>query len=319
MNPAITALWVTAAFGGVAALAVLSPSGMQGFAQAVSDGLRLGLIIALIGMGLSLVFATSGVFNFAHGEFATLGALSAWWLNAIVGVPLILAIAIAVVIGAIVGVGSERGLWRPLRHRGVSLTSTLVVAIGLGLASRNLFLFIFGGGSVSYSEYTVQQTISVLGVDMLPKQIVSEMICIAALVGVGIFLKVSSTGQSIRAVADDQVLAGASGIEVNRTLTIVWALGGAMAALGGALLGLFQQIDWAMGNELLLLIIAGVTLGGLDTVKGAVIGSVLVGIVTQVSVLFLPAELKYMTALAILILILLLRPQGIFGRRRRVG
>lgn len=303
----------------VVVLALFSPSGPQGLAQAVSDGLRLGLIVALIGMGLSLIFATSGVFNFAQGEFATLGALIAWWLNAYLAIPLIAAIAVAILVGAGSGYAAERGLWRPLRKRGVKLTSTLVVAIGLGLAARSLFLFIFGGGSNSYSEYTIQSSITILGVDLLPKQIVSELICIAVLVGVGLFLKMTSLGQSIRAVSDDPVLASASGIAVNRTLSTVWILGGAMAALGGGLMGLFQQINWEMGNQVFLLIIAGVTLGGLGTVAGAVIGSVLVGVITQVSVLFLPAELKYMTALALLILILLLRPQGIFGRKRRVG
>jgi branched-chain amino acid transport system permease protein len=120
-------------------------------------------------------------------------------------------------------------------------------------------------------------------------------------------------------VSDDSVLAAVSGIAVDRTLSIVWILGGALAALGGALLGLFEQVSWQMGNQVLLLIIAGVTLGGLGTVRGALIGSVIVGVLTQVSVLFLPAELKYVTALLLLIVILLLRPSGIFGRRSRVG
>ncbi len=300
-------------------LAALNPSGPLGFLQAVSDGLRLGLIIAITGMGLSLVFATSGIFNFAHGEFATLGALVAWWLNTALGIPLVLTIVVAIGMGGAAGYGSERAIWRPLRRRGVSVTSALVVGIGLALAARSVFLFIVGGNSKSYAEYTVQSAISIGGIDLLPKQIVSELLCVAVLAGLGLFLKLTSLGQAIRAVSDDPILASASGIAVNRALSTVWIIGGAMAALGGALLGLFEQVSWEMGNQLLLLIIAGVTLGGLGTVAGAVIGSILVGIVTQVSVLFLPAELKYMTALALLILILLIKPQGILGRKQRVG
>jgi neutral amino acid transport system permease protein len=299
-------------------LAFINPSGPLGLAQAASDGLRLGLILALIGMGLSLVFATSGVFNFAHGELATLGALAAWWFNT-AGVPLVLSILLAVPIGALAGFASEQIVWRPLRRRRVSLTSALVVAIGIGLAARSSYLFIIGGSSRSYAEYTVQVPIEILGIAVLPKQLVTELVCVVILISLGVFLARSSLGQSIRAVSDDSVLAAVSGIAVDRTLSIVWILGGALAALGGALLGLFEQVSWQMGNQVLLLIIAGVTLGGLGTVRGALIGSVIVGVLTQVSVLFLPAELKYVTALLLLIVILLLRPSGIFGRRSRVG
>ncbi len=301
-----------------AVLIVVAPAGPAAILQATSDGLRLGLILALVGIGLSLIFSTSGVFNFAHGELATLGALVTWALNA-AGVPIALAIAIAVPAGILAGYVSEKAVWRPLRRRRVTLTGMLVVGIGLGLALRNLYLFIMGGGSRSYREFAVQKPIEVFGLAIAPKQIFAVGTVIVVLLALAVFLRFAPLGQAIRAVADDSDLAAASGVAVDRVLAAVWMIGGALATLGGALMGMFEQVSWQMGNQVLLLIIAGVTLGGLGSVAGAAVGGIIVGVVTQLSVLVLPAELKYVTALALLILILLIRPSGLFGRRQRIG
>lgn len=287
--------------------------------QSVVDGLRLGLVLALIGVGLSLIFSTTGIFNFAQGEFATLGAGVALALNAGFGLPLIPSIAVAVGLGAVFGVASEKLLWKPLRARRVDSISTLVVAIGLGIALRNLFLALMGGSSSSYTEFAVQEPFHWGGVSITPKALASIVVSLAALGLLALFLKRTRAGQALRAVADDPTLAAATGISTERQLTMVWAIGSALAALGGTLLGLVEQVRWDMGNQVLLLVMAGVTVGGLGTVLGAVIGSVLIGIATQASTLWIPAELKYVTALVFLILILLLRPQGLFGRRERVG
>lgn len=293
--------------------------GVPAVLQTVVDGTRLGLVLSLIGVGLSLIFATTGIFNFAQGEFATLGAAIALWLNVAIGLPVIIAGTMAVAVGAFAGFTSERLLWRPLRARRVDAISALVVAIGLGLTLRSLFLALMGGSTHSYSEYAIQKPINIAGVGITPKALLSCILCLAALALLGFFLKKTRAGQAIRAVSDDKTLAAASGIAVNAQLSLVWVIGGALAALGGVLLGLVEQVRWDMGNQVLLLVIAGVTLGGLGTVMGAAVGGVIVGIATQSSTLWIPAELKYVTALALLVVILLIRPQGMFGRRERLG
>lgn len=314
-------LRITAVAGVVLVLLVAGAvtRGLVPMLQSVVDGLRLGLVLALIGVGLSLIFSTTGIFNFAQGEFATLGAGVALALNAGLGLPVILSIAVAVIAGAVFGVASEKLLWKPLRARRVDTISTLVVAIGLGIALRNLFLALMGGSNRSYTEFAVQTPLQWGGVSITPKALASILICVAALGLLGLFLKRTRAGQAIRAVADDPTLAAATGIATGRQLTLVWAIGSALSALGGCLLGLVEQVRWDMGNQVLLLVIAGVTVGGLGTVLGAVIGSILIGVATQASTLWIPAELKYVTALALLVLILLLRPQGLFGRRERIG
>jgi neutral amino acid transport system permease protein len=123
----------------------------------------------------------------------------------------------------------------------------------------------------------------------------------------------------MRAVADNRDLAESSGINVARVITFVWAAGAGLAALGGILQGLSEQVSWQMGFQLLLLMFAGVTLGGLGTAYGALVGSMVVGMVMELSTLWIPSEFKTVTALAILIVILVFRPQGILGQAERVG
>ena len=139
------------------------------------------------------------------------------------------------------------------------------------------------------------------------------------LVLAGLFVLYSRTGKAMRAVSDNPSLAAASGIDVNRVVLLVWVLGGGLAGLAGGLLGLSQQVKFEMGFNLLLLIFAGVILGGIGTAFGALVGSLVVGLFVTVSTLWIPSELKNVAALAVLILILLFRPQGILGRAERVG
>ena len=144
-------------------------------------------------------------------------------------------------------------------------------------------------------------------------------ISILVLVAVATFLQRTRTGKAMRAVADNRDLAESSGIDVNRVIGFVWAAGAGLAAIGGILQGLSEQVSFQMGFQLLLLMFAGVTLGGLGTAYGALVGSLVVGIAMEVSTLWIPSEFKTVVALSILVLVLLVRPQGILGQAERVG
>jgi branched-chain amino acid transport system permease protein len=126
-------------------------------------------------------------------------------------------------------------------------------------------------------------------------------------------------GRATRAVSDNPGLAEASGIDTERVVQVVWVLGSALAAISGVMLGLYRQVSWLMGFELLLLMFAAVVLGGLGSAYGALIGSFIIGMLVEISSLVLPADLKYASALLVLILMLVIRPQGILGKRERVG
>jgi branched-chain amino acid transport system permease protein len=287
--------------------------------QLLVDGLRFGLLIAMCAVGLSLIFGTTGLTNFAHGELVTIGAVVAWFLNVEAGIPLIWATLLALVVGAAVGALNDLAIWRPLRRRGTGLVAALVVSIGLSLALRYLIQIIFGGRSRSYVGYQNQRAVDYGLFSLTNRALVSIIISVVVLVLVALMLQRTKMGKAMRAVADNRDLAASSGINVDRVILIVWALGGTLATIGGVLLGLSDSVQWDMGFRLLLLMFAGVTLGGLGTAYGALIGSLVVGVFVQVSTLVIPSDIKYVGGLLLLIVILVIRPQGILGSRVRVG
>jgi branched-chain amino acid transport system permease protein len=289
-------------------------------AQLLADGLILALVIALAALGLNLVFGTTGLTNFAHGELLTLGGLLTYYLSAIVGLKVIFAIPLAIILaGFIGGYLQDKFLWQPLRKRGTGLIAALIVSIGLAILIRYFFLFIFGGDTRQLPEYAGQPGLSLGLVSITPKSIITSSIGLAMLVVATLWLSRSHMGKASRAVADNPALASSSGIEVERVIRAVWILGATLAAFAGIMVTVNQGVSFVMGQDLLLLIFAAVTLGGLGTINGALVGSLVIGVSIQLSTLFIPTELKYVGALVILILILLVRPQGILGKKGRIG
>jgi len=292
------------------------------FAQLLVEGIKFGSIIAITAVGLSLIFATTGLINFAHGELVTLGATVAFVLNASVIGPqlqLIPAALVTVAFGAIFGGVLELGLWQPLRRRGIGRIQLFIISIGLSLLIRHIILVLFGTRPQPYADYTIQQGWRWGPVFIAPRDLVITLLSLLVLAGVGLMLRRTRAGKAIRAVSDNRDLAESSGIDVSRVILNVWLLAGGLAALGGVFFGLAQLVSWDMGFKLLLLMFAAVILGGLGTAYGVIAGSLVVGIVAQVSTIWFPVELQNAWALVVLIFVLLVRPQGIFGQRERVG
>jgi branched-subunit amino acid ABC-type transport system permease component len=152
-----------------------------------------------------------------------------------------------------------------------------------------------------------------------PKEIVVVIIGMTVLVATTLLLQYTRLGKATRAVADNPPLSAATGINVERVISVVWIGGAALAGLAGALLGLTQGFDYQIGFKLLLLIFAAVVLGGLGTIWGAIVGAFIIGLFTELSTLFVPAEFKFVGALLVLIIVLLIRPQGLLGKAQRVG
>ncbi len=288
--------------------------------QLTVDGIIFGIVIALAAVGLSLVFGTTKLTNFAHGELIALGALLTFFFSSIVGLPLVLAIIIAVLVSAFLGGWVQnRVLWKQLRMRGTGLIAALVVSIGLGFLLRYFFLFVFGGQTRQFNEFAGQAGIDIGPVLITPKDLIASIVGII-LIGLTTFwLLRTKAGKATRAVADNPALASASGIEVEKVISTVWVLGAGLAGFSGVMIGLQSGVSWYMGFQILLLVFAGTVLGGLGTAFGAILGSLIVGVLIQLSTLVIPTELKYVGALVVLILILLIRPEGILGRRERIG
>lgn len=296
------------------------PSFGERFAQASLNGVRFGLIIAMAAIGLSLIFGTTGLVNFAHGEFVTFGAIVAWYFNRSgPELHLVFAALATIALAAMVGGVLDRAMWRPLRSRNVGLFQLLVVTIGLALLARHVMLLFFGGRSQPYRNFTIQERIELGPFATTPRDLTVMAMSALILVGVATMLQRTRTGKAMRAVSDDSELSEASGIDVQRIVMIVWMLGAGLAATGGIFLGTVETVSWLMGFRLLLLMFAGVILGGLGTAYGAMLGSLVVGFVTEVSTLWFSSELKNSWGLLVLILVLLVRPHGILGVRERIG
>ncbi len=292
------------------------------FAQLLVEGVKFGSIIAITAVGLSLIFGTTGLINFAHGELVTLGATVAFLLNASMIGPqlqLIPAALVTVALGTIFGGVLELALWKPLRRHGIGRIQLFIISIGLSLLIRHIILVLFGTRLQPYADYTIQREWQWGPVSIAPRDLVITVASLLVLAGVGLMLKRTRTGKAIRAVSDNRELAESSGIDVSRVILNVWLLAGGLAALGGVFFGLAQLVSWDMGFKLLLLMFAAVILGGLGTAYGVIAGSLIVGIVAQVSTIWFPVELQNAWALLVLIVVLLVRPQGIFGQPERVG
>jgi branched-chain amino acid transport system permease protein len=258
--------------------------------------------------------------NFAHGEIVTLGALLAFYFNNSLGWPLLVGAPIALLLTALFGAALDSGLWGPLRRRGSGLISMLVISIGLSLALKNLYLYIFGGLPRSYRDFNIQRAYEIGGIDLAPRNLASSIVSVVALVAVAIGLQRTRMGKAMRAIADNRDLASSSGINVDRVIRLVWFFGSGLAALGGIFFGLTESaVSFEEGSTLLLLMFAAITLGGLGTAFGALAGGFVIGLFVDVSTVWVPPELKTVGALVVLILVLLVRPQGILGQSERVG
>jgi len=304
-------------------------------AQLTVEGLKQGLYLAMAAIGLSLIFGTTGLVNFAHAELVTFGMIITYGFNFYGfagmigflaplpgpfgdGVNLIPAAMLGMLAGGVVGYVLNRWIFRPARAAGVSLIAQLVMTIGLSIFLRYLMLYLFGGAPRTFAQYSAQTAWKIGPVDLTPKDLLAMGLSIVILVGVASYLELTRMGKAMRAVADNRELAESTGIDVERVITFVWVSGASLAALSGVFFGL-DQVKWDFGFRILLLVFAAVTLGGLGTAYGALVGALIVGLTINLSTLFIDAEVKNMVALLILVITLLFRPQGILGRSERVG
>lgn len=291
------------------------------FIQSIVNGLRLGLLLALASVGLSLIYGTTGLSNFAHAEQVTLGGILAYAFANLAGLNLWLSIAITVVLCGLTGYLQDRGMWQPLRRRGLGLTQMMIVTIGMSLAAQYLYQYFIGAGTVKVVVRTFDTT-SIGPVTITNMSFLAMGISIVVLASVGYVLLRTRIGRATRAVSDNPALAAASGIDVDRIIRLVWTASAALAGLAGVFYALVVSngIRWDTGMQILLLLFAAVTLGGLGTAFGALLGSLVIGMVVELAgPLGAPGDLKYAVALGILIVLLLFRPQGLLGRPERVG
>jgi len=283
----------------------------------VFAGLNFGLLLAIASIGISLIYGTTGLNNFAHGEMVSLGALVMWVTYILLDQNILLSALLSIAAVTAFGWAQDAGIWKPLRKRRMGLNQMMIVSIGFSIVARYLMLMFFGGGTKDIGGGgNIIQLGPIITSDIT---LIGMVINVIALAGVAIFLTRTRIGKATRAVSDNPSLAAATGIDVERIIRIVWLFAAALTGVAGVLYGLQFQASWLTGFDILLLLFAAVTLGGLGTALGATVGALIIGMVVEVSTLFIPNELKYAAALVILVIILIVRPQGVLGKKQRIG
>ncbi|HHP7229803.1 MAG TPA: branched-chain amino acid ABC transporter permease [Xenococcaceae cyanobacterium] len=278
--------------------------------QLVFNGLAIGSILALAAIGLTLTYGILRLSNFAHGDFMTLGAYLTWLAN-INGVNIWLAIVLGAVGTIVAMLIAEFLLWKPMRERRADSTSLIIISIGLALFIRSSILFIWGGSNQSY-DLPVVPAVQVGDLRIAYYRVLSIGLAIIAIMALHFLLQKTKVGKAMRAVADNIDLARVSGIDVERIVLWTWIITGILTALAGGMYGLITTVRPNMGWFLILPMFASVILGGIGNVYGAIAGALLIGVAQELSIPLLGSEYKLGVALLIMVLILLLRPQGLF-------
>jgi branched-chain amino acid transport system permease protein len=295
-------------------------------AQAFADGILTGAIIALGAIGVTFTLGIMRFANFAHSELLTWGAYIALVVVGFTGPgrptgplsfgwPLIAAAVVAAVLTGLAAWAVDALVFRRLRRRGAHPLTMVFAAFGAALVMRHLVVLVWGHDSHYYTR-ELQMAVEVLpGVRMLPDQIFIVGLALAAMVGLHAFLAWSRTGIAMRAMAESPALAQVCGVEVEAVVRLTWIISGALAAFGGVFTGLTPQIHPEIGFNLLLSLFAAAILGGTGSLAGAVAGGFAVGLAENLALLVISPGYKGAMPFLLLLGILLVRPQGIFGDR----
>jgi neutral amino acid transport system permease protein len=309
--------WTAAAVVGVFVLILIVTNGVHDVAQTGLNGLSLGSVYALGAVGLTLVYGILKLVNFAHGDFLTFGAYMAFLVNVTWGVPLVFAIFFAMAMTALLGVVFERVMWGPMRARKAGLLQLLLMSIGLAFLIRYSVQYVWGT-EIRKLDVNDIATVEFLGLRIGQTELIVIAVGATVLLAVATMLKFSLLGKQMRALSDNLELAETAGIDTSRVILYTWLFAGALAGLAGVLAGAVTDVRPEMGFGLLLPIFAAVVVGGIGDAFGALVGGILLGVVIEWSTLFIDFRWKTAVGFAVLIIALILRPQGIFGRARAI-
>ena len=307
------------AFGVIAliVLVLVAAEGLHDVAQASLNGLTLGVIYALGAVGLTLVYGILRLVNFAHGDFLTFGAYMAYLVNVTWGMPLAAAIFFAMTMTALLSLFFERTMWRPMRAKGAGFLQLLLMTIGLAFVIRSGIQW-FWGSEIRTLDVDVTDSVTFLGLRIGQTELMVVIVGLLVLVAVGLIIRFSLLGKKMRALSDDIDLAETVGIDTRRVILYTWLFAGALAGLAGVLSGALTNLRPELGFELLLPIFAAVILGGIGSPFGALTAGLVLGVVIELSTLVVEPRWKVTVGFLALIIALVIRPQGIFGRARAV-
>ena len=298
-------------------IALVIGEGLHDVAQTGVNGLSLGAIYALGAVGLTLVYGILRLVNFAQGDFLTFGAYMAYLVNVTWGMPLVVAVFWAMIATALLGLLFERLLWGPMRAKRAGFLQLILMSIGLAFLLRAIIQW-FLSTEIRLLDVNTTSTVDFLGLRIGQTQLVVVIVGVAVLVAVGLMLRWTLLGKRMRALSDDLELAETAGIDTRRVINYTWIFAGALAGLAGVLAAAITDLRPEMGFELLLPIFAAVILGGIGDAFGALAAGMVIGVMTEWSTLVIDARWKTAVGFLVLVIVLIIRPQGIFGRAKAI-
>ena len=282
------------------------------FEQVFFSGLALGSIYGLVALGFAVIFKATDVFNFAQGMFVVCGAYLAVTAISILQLPFPLAIVFIVVAAALLGVLIHMTLIQPLLGR--PMLSVIMLTIALSIALRSLIEMMFGPQGRSLTTPMPTGVLMLGSVRISYLHLTAALVSWACMAGFGLFFRFTSVGLLMRASADSHEAAVVSGVNVNTMNRLAWAIGSTLAAVGGLFLGQLQIASTEL-EGIGLLALPAVVIGGMQSIPGAIVGGLLVGIIEQMASTYISPKSSDIVIYVLLLLILMLRPWGLFGQR----
>jgi len=286
--------------------------------QQIINGLAQGSIYALVGIGFALIFGVLGLVHFAHGEVYMIGAFVGFILISVWHLPIFVALVGAMLIAALAGVMIEAIAFRPLRK--APDVAPLVCTLGISVILQNVAMLFMGSDTKSIAELTINQAFSVAFIQLSFPQLIIFAVTLVLTVVLQFILYRSNIGRAIRAVAQNKEAAALMGVNINQIISITFALGSALGGVAGVLIGLYYNAFYStMGFTAGIKAFVATVVGGLTSVPGAVLGGLILGVAENLGAAYISSGYRDLIAFAILILVLLVKPSGIFGRRNLQG
>lgn len=288
---------------------------METFVLQLINGIRTGSIYALIALGYTMVYGIAKMINFAHGDIIMIGAYSLYMLWSVAKLPLLPAMLLTVVICAVLGVTIERVAYKPLRN--APSLAVLITAIGMSFLLQAVSLLLFGATPIK-SENIVRLKGFQVGSIMIPGlPILTLAVTVVCMTALTLFINKTKAGRAMRAVSEDKQAAALMGINVNRTISLTFAIGSALAAVAGILyLSQYKSLMPTMGALPGIKAFVAAVFGGIGSIPGAMLGGILLGIIEVMAKAYINSALADAIVFGVLVVVLLVKPSGLLGKNR---
>lgn len=288
---------------------------MESVIEQIINGLRTGSIYALIALGYTMVYGIAKMINFAHGDIIMVGAYSLYVFISLLHIPVILSILLSILVCALLGITMEKVAYKPLRN--APALAVLITAIGMSFLLQSLALLIFKANPIPFKSIIKLAPVKIGSITIAGISIITFLVTTLIMIFLTLFIRYTKAGRAMRAVSEDRQAAELMGIDVNRTISMVFAIGSALGAVAGILyVCQYQTLQPTLGALPGIKAFVAAVFGGIGSVPGAMLGGILLGVIESISKAYISSELADAIVFSVLVLVLLLKPSGLLGKNR---